>query len=207
MYCLSLRISYENDDSDTNSEETPSQDRLPTIWLGGTCNGSQWRAKITELLKYPVYNPEQSQWTDEDAKNEISIRNKADVLLYVLTPKHKGYYTFMELGIDGATKPEKTFIVVLPDEDGEVWGQGEKETLDRIQHYLETYGATFGVTLEEIAQKINEYLDTSEQEEEGDVETDEDTESSEEETEEDSGEEEEDETPGDGENSVSDENL
>lgn len=58
------------------------------IFLGGTCNGSQWREALIPLLTIDYFNPVVEDWTLECQEREIRERESADLVLYTITPSN-----------------------------------------------------------------------------------------------------------------------
>ena len=91
------------------------------VFLGGTCNGSNWRELLIPKLNCQYFNPIVKDWNEEAKEKEIIERQNADILLYVITPLMKGIYSIAEATADSIEFPEKTIVSVLTidkDEDG-----------------------------------------------------------------------------------------
>jgi len=89
------------------------------VFLGGTCNESQWREKlIIPNLTIDYFNPVVKMWTDEAQQEELKQREECDYVLYMITPKMTGVYSIAE-GVDDSNKqPEKiVFCFITQDED------------------------------------------------------------------------------------------
>ena len=89
-----------------------------TVFLGRTCNGSDWREKLKPLLEIDAFDPVVSEWNETAQQREISAREQSEFLLYVLTPKMTGFYSVAELMNDAHRNPERTLYCFL-EEDGE----------------------------------------------------------------------------------------
>ena len=63
------------------------------VFLGGTCNNSQWRKRLISKLKIDFFNPVIDDWNEEAQINEIRERQNADYCLYVITPLMTGVYS------------------------------------------------------------------------------------------------------------------
>ena len=78
------------------------------IFLGGTCNGSTWRADLMKLITddkryetykdlFEIFNPEVEDW-DEDARvKEMQFKEDCDLQIYVITPRINGVYSIAEI--------------------------------------------------------------------------------------------------------------
>jgi hypothetical protein len=83
------------------------------VFLGGTCNGSLWREKLTLQLKVNYFNPVVPDWTPECMEKEIQERKNCDYCLYVITPKMTGVYSIAEVVDDSNKRPSKTIFCFL----------------------------------------------------------------------------------------------
>lgn len=122
------------------------------IFLGGTVN-SDWRYfMINELNKICVdyFNPIVTNWDKEAQKREEIEKEKCDWLLFVITPKMKGYYSIAEV-VDASNKyPEKTIFTLLnSDNEGGlngfkhkyVWHKEGETSMHAIMELVEKNGA------------------------------------------------------------------
>jgi hypothetical protein len=131
-----------------------------TLFLGGTCAGSDWRNKLIPLLdtdKILYHNPVivGREWTVEDGIKEKSFRDSADYKLYVLTPRMMGVFAIAELTNDSCKNPAKT-LFMFQEKDGELlWGTHIKKSLEATAALLTNNGAKQFNTLEEIAAFLN----------------------------------------------------
>ena len=62
------------------------------IFLGGTCNGSNWRDELIPKLQCDYFNPVVKDWTPACQEEERRQRQGCDVVLYVITPLMEGVY-------------------------------------------------------------------------------------------------------------------
>ena len=100
------------------------------VFLGGTCNGSQWRERVTAELKVPYFNPIVENWTEADRDNEERAKKEASYLLYVLTPKQQGIYSLIEAAVDLLqTKDKFVVLAFLPDDDGEAYSDSDWKSI------------------------------------------------------------------------------
>jgi len=83
------------------------------VFLGGTCNGENWRATLIPYLdKYGIdyFNPVVDDWNNEAQENERRERQECDYVLYVVTPAMIGVYSIAEVVDDSNKRPEKTIF-------------------------------------------------------------------------------------------------
>ena len=86
---------------------------MMVVFLGGTCNGSEWRDKLIPMLKMDYYNPVVEDWTSEQRLEELKQRDKCDICVYVITPRMLGCYSIAEVIDDSNKRPEKTVLCIL----------------------------------------------------------------------------------------------
>lgn len=112
------------------------------LFLGGTCNGSDWRSVIIPHLKVPYFNPIVSgrEWSDEDKDNEFRERNViCSHLLYVITPQTKGLFAVAELMHDSMAKPNKTIVCFLREYGGERFDDQQWSSIESIMELVGKY--------------------------------------------------------------------
>ena len=62
---------------------------MKRVFMGGTCNESQWRNQMMEYLHdecMEYFNPVIDSWTADAETKEIRERASCDFCLYTLTP-------------------------------------------------------------------------------------------------------------------------
>ena len=132
------------------------------VFLGGTCNGSKWRDNLIELLdkKVQYFNPVVENWTEECRLKEIEEREKASVLLYVISPLMTGVYSIAEAVSDSIKHPEKTIFCVLEidiDSEGKVvnFTESQWKSLEATKELIRANGATVAGSLVNVAMRLN----------------------------------------------------
>lgn len=142
---------------------------MERVFLGGTCNGSQWRDELIPLLNIDYFNPVVENWTPECQAEEIKQREECDFCLYVLTPKMTGFYSIAEVVDDSNKRPAKTILCVLdkdqdaPPKGYEVlgslptyeWTAHQAKSLQATMKMVEGNGAYVCTRLEEVAGYLN----------------------------------------------------
>lgn len=116
------------------------------VFLGGTCNESQWREKLIPLLKIDYFNPVVPDWTEEAYQEELRQRELCDYCLYVITPKMTGVYSIAEAVDDSNKRPSKTVFAFLPDEeDGEnmEFSSEQLKSLDKVGEMISFNGGVY----------------------------------------------------------------
>lgn len=125
------------------------------VFLGGTCNESDWRSRLIAMLEIDYFDPVVSDWNDEARQNELKARQECDYLLYVITPRMTGVYSIAEVVDDSNKQPSKTILVVLNQDEGEVFSEGQIRSLDAVSKMIEQNGGTTFKTLEKCASYLN----------------------------------------------------
>ena len=125
------------------------------VFLGGTCNESDWRSEIIKLLKVDYFNPVVDDWTPEHMQEEIRQRKECDVCLYTITPKMTGVYSIAEVVDDSNKRPSKTIFVLLSEDCGYNFTEGLWRSLTSVARMVEANGAKVFSSLQEAADYIN----------------------------------------------------
>ena len=134
---------------------------MKKVFLGGTCNGSEWRENLIDMLKIDYFNPVVKDWNQEAYERELKERKECDFVLYVLTPKMTGLYSIAEVVDDSNKQPEKTIFCVLDidyddDEDEELeWSKHQRKSLTAISKMVVENGGSSFESLEEVADYLN----------------------------------------------------
>ena len=105
------------------------------VFLGGTCNGSTWRNRMMIYLfdeGIDYFNPVVDDWNDKAMRNELQERKTCDFCLYVITPKMEGVYSIAEVIDDSNKRPEKTVLVLLQEDDHEMFTRTQWKSLKSV---------------------------------------------------------------------------
>lgn len=129
---------------------------MKKVFLGGTCNGSDWREKLKPMLKIDYFDPVVKDWTPECAGKEIIQRQTCDYCLYVITPKMVGCYAIAEVADDSNKRPEKTVFCYLSKDGDAEFQPHQLASLGRLCLLLQGNGATVCMSLGEVAVFLNE---------------------------------------------------
>jgi hypothetical protein len=135
---------------------------LASVFLGGICNGSEWRKDLIPMLHGKFFNPviEGRDWTEEDRLNEVKQREECDYCLYVITPRMNGLYSLAEIIDDSNKRPTKT-LIYLKEKDR---GEGDKtvsfipevsESIENIFKLAVSNGAKRFYSLQSVADFLN----------------------------------------------------
>ena len=126
------------------------------VFLGGTCNDSTWRETVKERLKIDYFDPVVKKWDDAARQREIEARATCDFLLYVITPKQKGFYAIAEVTHDSVTRPHKTLLCVLSKDDGKTWRENWP-SIKAVMELVKNNGAKVFRDLDEVVEFLNGY--------------------------------------------------
>lgn len=88
------------------------------VFLGGTCNGSNWRERLIPMLKIDYFNPVVDTWDESARQRELEERKDCDFCLYVFTPKMTGVYAVAEVVDDSNKRPAQTLMVLEKSDKG-----------------------------------------------------------------------------------------
>ena len=127
------------------------------VFLGGTCNGSNWREELMPHLKIDYFNPVVPTWDKKAQLNEIKEITESDFLLFVITPLMTGFYSIAEVVDASNKKPEKTILCVLDEENGKKWTEHQRKSLTSVEKLVSSNGAFVFGSLEEIISFLNQY--------------------------------------------------
>lgn len=130
---------------------------MKKVFLGGTCNGSNWREGLIKLLKIDYFQPQGDDWTPEMMDEEIRQREICDFCLYVITPKMTGFYSVAEVVDDSNKRPQKTIFSFLKEDNGETFSDHQRKSLEQTGRMVKENGAKFFTTFEEIAEYLNNH--------------------------------------------------
>ncbi len=130
---------------------------MKRVYLGGTCNKSEWRDQLIPMLKIDYFNPVVDDWTPECQAEEIKQRAKCDFLLYVITPRMTGVYSIVELVYDSCHNPAKTLFCIVPEDLGVAeFKEGQLKSLMMVSKMVLQCGAIVFDDLQSVADYLNE---------------------------------------------------
>ena len=125
------------------------------VFLGGTCNDSKWRDEIKPLLAndgLEYFDPIVDDWDEKAQAQELEEREKCDICLYVLTPKMTGTYSIAEVVDDSNKRPEKTVLVVLPEDEESKFDEFQMKSLNQVSKMVKGNG---GKAFKDLVSAIN----------------------------------------------------
>lgn len=134
------------------------------VFLGGTCEGYDWRKELISLLdtsKVDFFNPIVDDWNEEAQKKELEERKNTDFCLYTITPDMKGCYSIAEAIDDSNKRPDKTIFLVIDsikdyEKKEEIkFGPKMKKSLDAVEAMVTRNGGHVFDSIEEVAFFLN----------------------------------------------------
>lgn len=138
---------------------------MKKVFLGGTCNGSNWRNEIIEMLNIDYFNPVVDDWTEECYQEELRQREICDYCLYVITPRMTGAYSIAEVVDDSNKRPEKTIFCLLTMDTNPAidintpeyifFSNPQLKSLDKVGLMIEKNGGKYFDTLKDVADFLN----------------------------------------------------
>jgi hypothetical protein len=125
------------------------------VFLGGTCNGSNWRDILIPMLDVDYFNPVVEDWTPACMEEEIKQRNTCDIVLYVITPKMTGVYSIAEVVDDSNKRPERTIFVRLREDGKKRFDDGQWKSLGAVAQMVKRNGGVIFTDLKSASSEIN----------------------------------------------------
>jgi len=125
------------------------------VFLGGTCNESQWRNELISMLKIDYFNPVVKDWTPECMQEEIKQRKLCDYVLYVITPKMTGVYSIAEVIDDSNKKPDKTLFCFLVYDGGFEFTEGQIKSMKAVTDMVIRNGGQVFDNIKQVAEFLN----------------------------------------------------
>lgn len=127
------------------------------VFLGGTCNGSTWRAKLKPLLKTPYFDPVVDDWTEEcGAIENLEKDTRCDIHLYVITSEGAAFYSVAEAVESAHDKSKRTFFYVVADG----FSEPQLASFRRAVALIQRHGGVAGMlrNFENLALLIDSYV-------------------------------------------------
>ena len=128
---------------------------MKKVFLGGTCNESEWRDKLISMLKIDFFNPVVEDWTEECMEEEIRQRKVCDFCLYTLTPKMTGVYSIAEVVDDSNKQPEKTILCILTNDGNKEFDKYQMKSMKQVAKMIEENGGKSFMSLKDVADYLN----------------------------------------------------
>ena len=125
------------------------------VFLGGTCNESDWRDRLIPMLRIGYYNPVVDDWVPECQAEEIRQREICDFCLYTITPRMTGVYSIAEVVDDSNKRPDRTVFCVLARDTDFEFTAGQLRSLDAVARLVVGNGGHAFKRLEDCADFLN----------------------------------------------------
>ena len=137
------------------------------VFLGGTCNHSNWRDELISKLKIEYFNPVVPDWNEEAYQEELHQRQVCSFCLYVITPLMEGVYSIAEIVDDSNKRPDKTIFCfvdrdcsgmppsVIDNDECLKFSEHQLKSLRSVGRMVEKNGAKWLKSLDEVAEFLN----------------------------------------------------
>ena len=125
------------------------------VFLGGTCNESNWRNQIIPMLDIEYFNPVVEDWTPACMAEEIKQRESCDIVLYAITPKMTGTYSIAEVVDDSNKRPGRTVFIRLREDGNKRFDEAQWKSLGAVAQLVEKNGGSIFTDLKSAAIVIN----------------------------------------------------
>lgn len=108
------------------------------VFLGGTCNGSDWRSELMPMLQLEHFNPVVEDWTPACIVNEeVEKDTHCNIHLYVITSDMIGVYSIAEVIQSSLTEGKNTILHVIPDG----FSKGQLKSIDAVCQLVSLNGS------------------------------------------------------------------
>lgn len=110
-------------------------DKKLTVFLGGTTT-SNWRKQFLDTVdkdKFDCFNPIVEEWNEDAKENERKHRENDNIILYVLSPKMKGFYSIAEMIDDSNKRPNNTICVFLKQDEDAIFDDTQWNSILEIE--------------------------------------------------------------------------
>jgi len=129
---------------------------MKKVFLGGTCNGTDWRERLKLYLAIDYFDPVVKDWTEECQVEEIRQRELCDFCLYVITPEMTGVYSIAEVIDDSNKRPGKTIFCILGGErKDDRFHYHLLNSLIQVGKMVERNGGKYFTSLIDVAKYLN----------------------------------------------------
>ena len=125
------------------------------VFLGGTCNESQWREELKPLLSIEYFDPVVKDWDEAAYQRELHERETCDFCLYVITPRMTGVYSIAEVIDDSNKRPEKTVFAVLGTDGENEFDKAQLKSLAAVSKMVKANGGVTCESLQDVADFLN----------------------------------------------------
>ena len=133
---------------------------MSKVFLGGTCNGTNWRELLIDKLQIKYFNPVVEDWTEEAQQIEKHEKTICDLQLYVITPQMSGVFSIAEV-VDSSNKlPKgKTVLTLLKEWNGEEFTKAQWKSILAVAKMVENNGAKVLYNIRDTSDYLNLYKD------------------------------------------------
>lgn len=126
--------------------------------LFGTCNHSNWRNSLKNLLKkeyIDIFDPISEVWNSSTIENENHEKEIDDYVVFVITPEMTGVYSIAEVTDLSNKRPKNTLLCILSEYGDKVFDSSQRKSLNAVYNLVKNNGTRCFDSLEEIALFLN----------------------------------------------------
>lgn len=117
------------------------------VFLGGTCNGSDWRSYAEFKLKscgVDFFNPIVKDWNEKAQAIEILEKeHRCNIHLYVITPLMLGCFSIAEAVESAHRKDVKTIFCFISFDKNTLFDSAQLRSLDAVGKLIERHGGIY----------------------------------------------------------------
>lgn len=129
------------------------------VFLGGTCNETTWRDKLSPLLDekgIEYFNPVVDDWTEEMYQIELDEKELCDVFLVNITPKMTGVFSIAEV-VESVFNEDKITLFSFQSKDGsDEFDEFQIKSLEKVGEIIDKNDGVYlgESSVEQIAEAI-----------------------------------------------------
>ena len=143
------------DKSKRNERKGTSSKNNVKVFLGGTCNGYDWRSELIPKLNCDYYNPIVDNWDKEAQRRELEERENCDFVLYTITNDICGIYSIAEVVDDSNKRARKTIFCNLYEYRGTKKSKQMLYSLRALENLLRSNNVKVFNNLDSVASYLN----------------------------------------------------
>lgn len=127
------------------------------VFLGGTCNGYDWRNELIPKLNCEYFNPVVDDWNEAAQLRELQERHASDFLLYTITNDMAGIYSIAEVVDDSNKRSRKTIFCNLYRNNGTQESNSMSNSLYAVERLLRRNNVKIFHSLDNVADYLNSF--------------------------------------------------
>lgn len=134
---------------------------LSKVFLGGTCQGPDYRSQLIPMLTSPYFNPAVADWDEAARQREVHEKKECGISIYVLTPYMAGIFSIAEVVEDCISRrPDRTVLCILREYQGKGFSPPMTRSIDALIGLVQPYGCYITEDLKSCALIVNKLAQT-----------------------------------------------